>query len=67
VGETDVVLPDDVDIAVTAELNAGHVEILGREANGGDASTQYTDADDIDPNLRIEIDGSLGNVEVTRP
>jgi phage shock protein PspC (stress-responsive transcriptional regulator) len=67
VGETDVVIPDNLDVAVTAELNAGHVEILGREANGGDASTQYTDADDIDPNVRIDIDGSLGNVEVTRP
>jgi phage shock protein PspC (stress-responsive transcriptional regulator) len=67
VGDTLVTLPDNLDVAVTAELNAGHVEILGREANGGDASTQYTDADDLDPNLRIDIDGSLGNVEVSRP
>jgi phage shock protein PspC (stress-responsive transcriptional regulator) len=67
VGDTDVVVPDNLDVAITAEINLGHVEILGREANGGDASTQYTDADDADPNVRIEIDGSLGNVEVTRP
>ncbi|HYJ67803.1 MAG TPA: PspC domain-containing protein [Nocardioidaceae bacterium] len=66
VGEIDVVLPDTLDVTVSAELNLGHVEILGREANGGDASTQYTDADDADPNVRIEIDGSIGNVEVTR-
>jgi phage shock protein PspC (stress-responsive transcriptional regulator) len=67
VGDTLVTLPDNLDVEVTAEINAGHVEIFDREANGGNAATQYTDADDLDPNLRIEIDGSLGNVEVTRP
>jgi hypothetical protein len=30
-------------------------------------STQYTDLDDTDPDVRIEIDQSLGDVKVSRP
>jgi predicted membrane protein len=66
-GQTRVVLPEDLDVTVVAELNAGNVEVLGRQANGADAATLYTDPDDADPDLRLEIDGSLGNVEVVRP
>jgi phage shock protein PspC (stress-responsive transcriptional regulator) len=66
-GEIQVLLPDDLDVTVTAELNAGNVDVLGRDASGAEASTQYTDLDDTDPDLRLEIDGSLGSVEVIRP
>jgi phage shock protein PspC (stress-responsive transcriptional regulator) len=67
VGETEVLVPDDLDVTVTAELNAGNIDLLGREANGTDVSTQYTDLDDTDPDVRIEIDQSLGDVKVSRP
>jgi Cell wall-active antibiotics response 4TMS YvqF len=66
-GQTRVFVPEDLDVSVHAELNAGDVQVFDREANGADASTQYTDPDDLDPNVRIEIDGSLGQVEVIRP
>jgi phage shock protein PspC (stress-responsive transcriptional regulator) len=66
-GDVEVLVPDDLDVTVTAELNAGDIDILGREASGADASTQYTDLDDTDPDLRLDIDASLGKVEVTRP
>ncbi|MGH3484777.1 MAG: PspC domain-containing protein [Nocardioidaceae bacterium] len=65
-GQTRVFVPEDLDVSVHAELNAGDIKIFDREANGADASTQYTDPDDLDPNLRIEIDGSLGQIEVIR-
>ena len=65
-GQTRVFVPEDLDVSVHAELNAGDVKIFDREANGADASTQYTDPDDLDPNLRLEIDGSLGQIEVIR-
>lgn len=66
-GQIRVQVPEDLDVTVVAEVNAGNVEILGREANGADAATQYTDPDDADPDLRLELDGSLGHLEVTRP
>jgi phage shock protein PspC (stress-responsive transcriptional regulator) len=66
-GQTEVVVPDDLDVTVTAKVNGGNVELLGRTASGADASTQYTDPDDADPDLRLDIDESLGQVEVTRP
>ena len=65
-GQTRVFVPEDLDVSVHAELNAGDVKIFDREANGADASTQYTDPDDLDPDVRLEIDGSLGQVEVMR-
>jgi phage shock protein PspC (stress-responsive transcriptional regulator) len=65
-GQTRVIVPRDLDVTVYAQLNAGDVRVFDREANGADASTQYTDPDDLDPNLTIDIDGSLGQIEVTR-
>lgn len=65
-GQTRVIVPRNLDVTVFADLNAGDVRVFDREANGADASTQYTDPDGPDPNLRIDIDGSLGQIEVTR-
>jgi len=66
VGQTRVIVPRNLDVTVFADLNAGDVRVFDREASGADASTQYTDPDDPDPNLRADIDGSLGQIEVTR-
>ena len=65
-GEIRVVIPDGIDAEIEAEINLGQVKVLGRQVGGSDASTRYADVDDADPNVRFDIAGSLGNVEVIR-
>jgi phage shock protein PspC (stress-responsive transcriptional regulator) len=68
-GEVRVLLPADVDVTVTGQVDLGELDVLGQEQGGADRSTHRVDlGPDGLGSGRIDLDLSvnLGRVEVTR-
>jgi phage shock protein PspC (stress-responsive transcriptional regulator) len=64
VGQTRVVVPRDLEVAVRAHLAAGEISVFGRSVNGTDQDLDTPQA--TGPALTIDIDQRLGNIEVIR-
>ncbi|HEX6360130.1 PspC domain-containing protein [Actinophytocola sp.] len=70
VGNVTVIVPEDADVTLVCENNAGEIDCLGEQRSGTDlamtAPTSY--GDDGEGGLRINLTASvgLGNVEVRR-
>jgi phage shock protein PspC (stress-responsive transcriptional regulator) len=61
----EVVLPTDLDVSVDASVGLGHTVLFGEEQDGGgiDTSTAYDGGVTV-PELRLDIDLGLGEVDV---
>ena len=67
-GEVQVVLPEDVPVAVSSSANAGQLDVLGREVDGTTVDSEVTDpADAPGPYLTLDIEVGAGEVTVVRP
>ncbi len=64
IGETRVIVPDDLDVAVDAELKAGEITVFDRKTNGTD--NQLDVPADSARHLTIDIEHRLGTIEVIR-
>lgn len=52
---------------VGASLLLGHLHVLQRESAGFDNELRVSDVGSSEPFLRLEMAGSAGQIEVTRP
>lgn len=66
-GEVRILLPDDLGIEVDAFLLLGDLQVLQRESAGFDNDLRVSDVGISEPVLRLELAGSAGQIEVTRP
>lgn len=64
VGETVVIVPRDLPVRVEAEIDAGAIEVFGRQSNGGSADLTVR-ADEF-PALTLQIDQTFGHIKVVR-
>ena len=67
VGEVVVLVPDGVDLTVTASQAVGELSVLDRRKDGLDNDLAVTEPDTADPNLHLVIDAVAGDLEVSRP
>jgi phage shock protein PspC (stress-responsive transcriptional regulator) len=66
IGDTQVVIPSDLNVVIDAELEAGEIRAFDRKVNGTDNELTYP-ADEPDrPALTLRIRQGLGNIEVIR-
>jgi hypothetical protein len=67
VGEVVVLVPDGVDLTVTASQAVGESSVLDRRKDGLDNDLTVTEPDTPDPNMHLVIDAVAGDLEVSRP
>jgi phage shock protein PspC (stress-responsive transcriptional regulator) len=65
-GQVRVIVPDDVDLTVAAHVGLGHVVVFTRAVGGWSSDVDWQDTDDADPDLRLVIDQSFGEIQVMR-
>lgn len=63
-GETTVIVPDDLNVGVDAEVQAGEIRAFGRKSSGTDVGLDHPPDDRGAPAVRLHIRHSLGTVEV---
>ena len=63
-GEIKVTIPDDLNVAVDAQVDAGEIRAFGRKANGTDATLVQPADDPGEPVLTLRIRQTFGGIEV---
>ena len=63
-GQTTVIVPDDLNVGLDAEVEAGDIHAFGRETNGTYVDLDHTPDDPEAPALTLRIRHSLGGVDV---
>lgn len=66
-GEVVVLVPDGVDLTVTASQTVGELTVLDRRAEGFNNDLTVTEPDTADPNVHVLINAVAGDLEVSRP
>ena len=66
-GQVQVIVPDEVDLTVDAQVDLGHLLVFTRDVGGWDSRVDWQDSDDADPDVRLVIDQSFGEIEVRHP
>jgi phage shock protein PspC (stress-responsive transcriptional regulator) len=64
IGETRVIVPDDLNVVVDADLRAGEIRAFDRKVNGTDDELVYPADDPGAPALTLRIHQTFGNIEV---
>ena len=63
-GQTTVIVPDDLNVGLDAEVQAGDIHAFGRETNGTYVDLDHPPDDPVAPALTLRIRHSLGGVDV---
>jgi phage shock protein PspC (stress-responsive transcriptional regulator) len=63
-GEIKVTVPDDLNVAVDAQVDAGEIRAFGRKANGTDATLVRPADEPGQPVLTLKIRETFGGIEV---
>ncbi|MGH3457636.1 PspC domain-containing protein [Aeromicrobium sp.] len=63
-GQTTVIVPDDLNVGLDAEVQAGDIHAFGRQSNGTYAELDHAPDDPGAPALTLLIRHSLGGVDV---
>jgi predicted membrane protein len=63
-GQTTVIVPDDLNIGLDAEVQAGDIHAFGRQTNGTYVDLDQAPDDPDAPALTLHIRHSLGGVDV---
>jgi predicted membrane protein len=63
-GEIQVTVPDDLNVAVDAQVDAGEIRAFGRKVNGTDATLNHQADDPAQPVLTLKIRQTFGGIEV---
>lgn len=66
VGSLEVIVPDDLNVDVEAQTEAGSLRLLERSTDGAPVSSHYVDPADSDPVLHLDINQTAGEIRVTR-
>lgn len=66
IGSTRIVIPDDVNVEVRADLVAGEIRVFDRKTNGTQTQLTYEADEPFAPKLILNIDQSIGDVEVIK-
>jgi phage shock protein PspC (stress-responsive transcriptional regulator) len=65
VGQTKIIVPRSLNVAVESDLDLGEIAVFDRKVNGTDNQLDYA-ATSTDPVLTLDIDQKVGNIEVIR-
>ena len=63
-GEIQVTVPDDLNVAIDAQVTAGEIRALGRKSNGTDATLVVPADEPGEPVLTLKIRQTFGGIEV---
>ena len=63
-GEIKVTVPDDLNVAIDAQVDAGEIRAFDRKTSGTDASLVYPPDDAAQPALTLHIRQTFGGIEV---
>jgi phage shock protein PspC (stress-responsive transcriptional regulator) len=63
-GDITVTVPDDLNVAVDAQVDAGEIRAFGRKANGTDVTLVEPAAEPSEPTLTLRIRQTFGGIEV---
>lgn len=63
-GDIKVTVPDDLNVAIDAEVDAGEVRALGRKSTGTDAGLDLAPDDPSQPALTLQLRQNVGGIEV---
>ncbi len=63
-GDITVTIPDDLNVAVDAQVDAGEIRAFGRKANGTDVTLVEPAAENSEPMLTLRIRQTFGGIEV---
>jgi phage shock protein PspC (stress-responsive transcriptional regulator) len=63
-GDIKVTVPDDLNVAVDAQVDAGEIRVFGRKADGTDVSLVHPPDDPGQPALTLRIRETVGGIEV---
>ena len=63
-GDIKVTIPDDLNVAVDAQVDAGEIRVLGRKTNGTDVSLVNPPDDPGQPALTLRLRETFGGIEV---
>ena len=63
-GDIKVTVPDDLNVAVDAQVEAGEIRVFGRKAQGTDVSLVHPPDDSGQPALTLRIRETVGGIEV---
>ena len=67
IGELHVTVPRDWPLVIEADLGAGEIVLLGEREDGFDPeASAETDGDPGAPELRLELEGGIGQIRVVR-
>ncbi|MET0449740.1 MAG: PspC domain-containing protein [Aeromicrobium sp.] len=66
VGQTRVYVPTGLNVEIDATVKAGQITVLGRDDDGTDVSMTHLADDPTRPALTIDIEQSVGRIEVIR-
>lgn len=64
IGSTRIVVPRDLNVEVNAKLTAGEIRVFGRKTNGTETDLNYPADDELAPKLTLNINQTLGDIEV---
>ncbi|HLR84037.1 MAG TPA: LiaF domain-containing protein, partial [Nocardioidaceae bacterium] len=67
IGNIEIIVPDDLDVEVEAETDAGQLHIFARSADGSPATLHYLDPSATGPELKLDISQTAGQIKVRRP
>ncbi len=65
IGQTTVIVPEDLNVRVNADIDAGEIRVFDRKTDGADTALDYPAAT-TGPTLTLDIHQRLGNIEVIR-
>ena len=63
-GDIRVTVPDDLNVAIDAKVDAGEIRAFGRRTNGTDAALVHEPDDPGEPALTLRIRQTFGGIEV---
>ena len=63
-GDVTVTVPDDLNVAVDAQVDAGEIRAYGRTTNGTDVTLVHPAAEPDEPTLTLKIRETFGGIEV---
>jgi phage shock protein PspC (stress-responsive transcriptional regulator) len=63
-GDIKVTVPDDLNVAIDAQVDAGEIRAFGRKSNGTDATLVLPADDPGEPVLTLKIRQTFGGIEV---
>ena len=66
IGSTRIVVPDDVNVEVNADLTAGEIRVFDRKTNGTQTQLTYEADNPLGSKLILNIDQTFGDVDVVR-